>query len=106
MGQFETPPVPIQHRSQPPADPAIVELHVRLRSEGFEYLLAFGIGEPAEVEFIVAAEEVGPLAVLRNRGQRVVRVADGPRVTAREGEKEVLVDEEVEDDVNAVTFAE
>jgi hypothetical protein len=53
-----------EHRGQPPADAAPVELVLLLGCESGEDLLALAVAEHSEVEFVVVAAEVGELGLL------------------------------------------
>ena len=77
------PLVAVEHRGQPSAQPAAVELHVRLGAEGVEHLLALVVRQLVEGELVVVAHELGPLA--RRSSVRSLRraLAIGPRRRAR-----------------------
>ena len=62
---------PLEHRRQPAADAAIVELHVLVGTEGREHQLALRLGQPSEIELVVVAQEHPPL---RRGGPRLGRV--------------------------------
>ena len=65
VGQLDPPPITVEHRRQPAADAAIVELHVLVGAERVEHLLALFRREPPEIELVVTAEEVDPLRAVR-----------------------------------------
>ena len=54
--------VAAEHRRQPSAQSAAVELHVRVGAERVEHLLALSVAELVEGQLVVVAHEVGPLA--------------------------------------------
>src|SRR4029077_4728394 len=62
IGHPHSPLIAAEHRGEPPAQSAPVELHVRLGAEGVENLLAFIVFQLVEGELIVVAHEVSPLA--------------------------------------------
>ena len=61
IGEFEAAPVATQHRCQPPPDAAIVELHALVRTKVLEHNVALRLGQAAQVEFVVIAQEQAPL---------------------------------------------
>ena len=67
IGQFQPPPVASQHRRQPAANAAVVELHALVGTERLEHSLALRLGQPAEVEFVMVAQEQSPLRGRRPR---------------------------------------
>jgi hypothetical protein len=53
--QFEFAAIIVEHRGQPPADAALIELRVGRRAERVEHTSALRIGEAAEVQLVVTA---------------------------------------------------
>ena len=102
VGQFEPPLVAAQHRREPAADAAIVKLHVLVGAERLEHGCALRLGEPAEIELVVVAQEQAPL---RGGGPRLGRLQRlGQRTAVSRGQRveQVLVDVEIEHHVHAV----
>ena len=93
---------PDEHRRQPPPQPAPVELVLRLGPEGREDLLALGLGQLVERELVVVADEVRPLAFVRDLGQRAQGAHQRLGLAAGEREVHRLVDGEVQDHVQLV----
>ena len=61
VGEFEPAPVAAEHRRQPAADAAVVKLHVLVGAERLEHSVALRLGQPAEIEFVMVAQEQAPL---------------------------------------------
>ena len=61
VGEFEPAAIALQHGSEAPTDTAIVELHVFFGAEFGKNSLALRVGEAAEVELVMIAEELSPL---------------------------------------------
>ena len=57
VGELQPPAISVQHRRQPAANAAVVKLHLRLRREGGKHLLPLPLGQPAEIELVVIAQE-------------------------------------------------
>ena len=51
----------VEHRRETAPDAAIVKLHLFFRTERLEHALALRVRQAAEIELIMAAEEVHPL---------------------------------------------
>ena len=105
VGQFEPPPVAAQHRRQPAADAAVVELHALVGTERLEHGLALRLGQPAEIEFVVVAQEQAPLRGGRPRLGRRQRFRQRPRIGGSQRIEQMLVDVEIEHHVHAVAVA-
>lgn len=70
--------------------------------EGLEDFLALPLAEPAEVEFVMVAQEGRPLPTPRDRRQTPQTFDERRRPLAREREEQVLVEQEVEQHVHLV----
>ena len=55
IGEFDPPAVAVEHWREAAPDSAIIKLHLRLRSEGFEDRLPFLLTQAPQVELIVIA---------------------------------------------------
>ena len=106
MRQLEARAIVPEHGRGAATDSAIVELHVRVRTEGAKDIGAFLVAQAPEIQFVVGAKKIHPLAVLRNLRQRRICIANRLRLFAGHRQPEMLVHEEIEDDVNAVALAE
>jgi hypothetical protein len=89
-----------EHRSQAPPDAPVIYAHLRLGSAGPVDLLALGLAEAFDVELVEVSQVVGEVAVLvLGRLEKVDRLQDRCRLTADEGEKHVVVQKEVLEEV-------
>src|SRR3984893_7022748 len=61
VGKLQAAAIALQHGSETPANAASVELHVVVRSKGRTHSLPLRVSEPAQIEFIVIAQELSPL---------------------------------------------
>ena len=102
VGELQPPAIAVQHGREAAADAAIVELHLGLRPEGGEHLLPLPLGQPAEIELVVIAQEHAPLRRGRARLGRLHRLDQRPRVGGGQRIEQVLVDLEIEHHVHAV----
>ena len=71
VGELDAAPIALEHRREAAADAALVELHVLVRPEGVEHGLALLLGQAAEVELVVIAQEHAPLRGRRPRLRRL-----------------------------------
>jgi hypothetical protein len=60
VGELDPAAITPQHRRQPPTNAAAVQPHLRAWREGAEDVTALFVGESAQVELIVVAEEADP----------------------------------------------
>ncbi len=88
--------VAAEHRRQPPAQPAVVELHVLVRTEGLEDLLALVLGQLVQGQLVVVAHERGPVRVARRLRAFGQRAGERAGVLARQREVHLLHADEVE----------
>ena len=102
VGEFQPFAVALEHRREPAADAAVVELHVRLRPERSEHLLALAFAEAAEVELVMITQENAPLGGRRSRLGDFHGVDQRLGIAARQRIEEVLIDLEIEHHVHAV----
>src|SRR3954453_14154442 len=79
VGQFDAPAV-AEHRRQPAADAAVVQLHRRLGTELAEHPTAQVRVEVSDVKLVVVAEEVCPLRPFRQRPSLAQRLGQRPCV--------------------------
>ncbi len=94
--------VAVEHRRQPPAQPAAEQLQRLVGPEGGEDLLALGLRELVERQLVVVAHEAPPLAVGGDLRRLAQRLAQRRRVAAREREVHRLHADEVEQHVQLV----
>ena len=102
VGELKPPPVAAQHGSQSPPDAAVVKLVLRIRTECVEYLLPLLLGEPAEIELIMIAQENSPLTAGGPLFGLLHRFRERARIGCRQRIEQVLIDLEVEHHVHAV----
>ena len=75
--------VAVEHRRQPPAQPAAVELHVLVRPERGEDLLALVVGQLVQGQLVVVAHEGRPLRI--SGELRPLLAAPAPAAPRRRG---------------------
>ena len=68
---------PLQHWREPTPDATLIELHRLARGRSLEDLLALLLGQSAEVQLIVVAEEQAPLRRVRPRLRGLERAPSG-----------------------------
>ena len=96
VDQADAARIPVEHRRQPPHDPAAVDAHPLLGRERLEDLLALRVGELVERELVVVAHEVRPLRLGLEHGALRERLRERTCVLPGEREVERLHAEEVE----------
>ena len=94
--------VAFHHRREAPAHPASVQLHVGLGGEHVHDVAALLVGQAAEVELVVVAQERRPLRVLGQPQLGRERLDQGFGVAASQGEPDLGVQHEVEQHLRAV----
>ena len=103
-GELQPPAIVAEHRRQPAPDAAVVELHPLLRAERVEHLLPLLVGQPSEIELVVAAQELHPLRVARTLARVLERPDQRIEVAGRQRVEQPLVDREVEHHLQPVAF--
>src|ERR1700720_4780952 len=97
-------PVAAQQRGQAAANTAVVELHILVGTELLEHQVSLRLGQPAEIEFVVIAQEQPPLRGGGAGFRRHQRLGQGPRIGGRHGIEQMLVDVEIEHHLYAVAI--
>ncbi len=102
VGEFDAPPVAAEHRRQPPPYAAVVQLHALVGSKGFEYRITLRLGQAAEIEFVVIAQEQAPLRGGRPRLGRGQRFRQRTGIGRGQRVEQMLVDMKIEHHVHTV----
>ena len=102
VGHPDAARVAVEHRRQPSAEPAAVDLHVGLGTEGLEHLGALLVGELVERQLVVVPHEGRPLAGRRERRPRRERLGERARVGPGHRQVELLHPDEVEEHLQLV----
>src|ERR1700726_2544521 len=100
--ELDTTPIAIEHRCEPPADAAVIELHILRGTERLEHDTALRRRKPAKIELVVIAQEHSPLRRWRPRSRRIHGPYQGAAVSRGERKEQCLVDLKVEHHVHAI----
>jgi len=103
--QLDAPPVVVEQRGQPPADPE-VQLHVGIGGVGEVHVVALLVRHHLERQLVVVAQEEAPLAGRRDRRRVGEDVGDGQPVLAPHAHVQARHQREVEGHVELVAVAE
>lgn len=96
--------VAAEDRREATANAPVIKLHVLFRPEGGKYRAALFFRQPAEVQFIMVAEEEAPLRGRRARFGGLHGLLERPRIGAGESIKQRLIDLEIEHHLHAVAI--
>src|SRR5207244_3804986 len=99
-------PIALEHCREPSPQATAVDLHLAMRTELDEDVIAVFRRESTEIQFVMVPQEHAPRALDRNRGAPRQRIGDWCRVLTREREPDVLRDDEVEHHMKAVAGSE
>ena len=94
--------MPGRHRCKATADAPVVKLHILVGTEILEHHGLLRLGQPAEIEFVVVAQEQPPLGGSRSRLGGLEGLCEGSGIGRCHRIKQVLVDVKIEHHVHAV----
>ena len=98
--------VAAEHRREPPAKTAPVDLHVGARPERRKNLCALRFAQAGKIQLVVIANELAPGAPGRNVGTSGQGLDDRSCVMGGEGEKEALGHQEIEHHMETIAGSE